>query len=93
MRPDNWNERRKKAVTELGMLPPQTEFPIMIPDSFDWFRLKSQLYEAGADAMLEALKAGSMKAGGTLMTPEQMKLIVPDREYPYGWLVFIPEDA
>ena len=45
------------------------------------------IYEAGADAMLEALKKK-----GAWMTPEQMKLLAPDRKYPFGWIVFIPED-
>jgi hypothetical protein len=44
-------------------------------------------FEAGADAILEALKKKS-----AWMTPEQMRLIAPDRKYPYGYLVFIPED-
>lgn len=44
-------------------------------------------FEAGADAMLEALKKK-----GAMMTPKQMKLIVPDRKYPYGYLVFIPDE-
>jgi hypothetical protein len=43
--------------------------------------------EFGADAMLEALKDK-----GAWMTPEQMKLLAPDRKYPYGWLVFIPDE-
>ena len=42
-------------------------------------------FEAGADAILEALKTK-----GAFMTPEQMELLTPDRKYPYGWLVFIP---
>jgi hypothetical protein len=45
------------------------------------------IFEAGADAMLKALKEK-----GAWMTPEQMKILAPDRKYPYGWLVFIPED-
>lgn len=43
--------------------------------------------ESGADAIVEALKSKS-----PLMTPEQMKLIAPDRKFPFGYLVFIPED-
>lgn len=43
-------------------------------------------YEAGADAILEALIAKA-----TFMSPSQMKLLAPDREHPYGWLVFIEE--
>jgi hypothetical protein len=45
------------------------------------------IFEAGADAMLEALKKQ-----GAWMTPEQMKLLAPDRKYPYGYIVFIPEE-
>lgn len=45
------------------------------------------IYEAGADAMLEALKNKS-----PILTSEQMKLIAPDRKFRYGWLVFIPDD-
>ena len=44
------------------------------------------VFEAGADAMVQALKEK-----GAWMTPEQMKLLAPDRKYPYGHLVFIPE--
>lgn len=44
-------------------------------------------FEASADAMLKALKEK-----GAWMTPEQMKILAPDRKYPYGWIVFIPED-
>lgn len=51
------------------------------------YNLPDEVFEAGANAMLEALKKK-----GTLMTPEQMKLIAPDREYPFGYLVFIPDD-
>ena len=58
-----------------------------IGETFENEEKEFQIYEAGADAMLEALKAK-----GTLMTPEQMKLITPNREYPYGYLVFIPDD-
>jgi len=52
------------------------------------FDLAYTAFEAGAEAMLEALKKK-----GALMTPEQMKLIAPDRQYPYGYLVFIPDAA
>lgn len=45
-----------------------------------------QIFEAGADAILKALKEK-----GAWMTPEQMRLLAPDRKYPYGHLVFIPE--
>lgn len=50
-------------------------------------QLDVDLIEAGADAMLKALKNK-----GVVMSPEQMKLIVPDRKYPFGWLVFIPDE-
>ena len=46
-----------------------------------------EAYEAGADAMLE-----SLKKKGAWMTPEQMKLLAPDRQHPYGYIVFIPEE-
>jgi len=46
-----------------------------------------EIFEAGADAMLKTLKEK-----GAWMTPEQMKLLAPDRKYDYGWIVFIPED-
>ena len=44
-----------------------------------------EVYEAGADAMLESLKKEAL-----LMTPEQMELLCPDREYSYGYLMFLP---
>ena len=52
----------------------------------DCLATPSPVWEAGADAMLEALKAK-----GAYMTPEQMRLLAPDAKYGYGWLVFIPE--
>ena len=42
-------------------------------------------FEAGTDSLLEALKKK-----GAWMTPQQMKVLAPDRKYPYGWLCFIP---
>jgi hypothetical protein len=53
----------------------------------DMLNYAPDIFEAGADAMLEALKGK-----GAWMTPEQMKLLAPDRKYPYGHIVFIPED-
>jgi rubrerythrin len=44
-------------------------------------------FEAGADGMVEALKKK-----GAWMTPDQMKLLAPERAYPYGWIVFIPAE-
>lgn len=46
----------------------------------------SNAYEAGADEIVRALKGK-----GALMTPEQMKLLAPNRKYSFGWLVFIPD--
>ncbi|MCJ7576486.1 MAG: hypothetical protein MUO80_07450 [Dehalococcoidia bacterium] len=60
--------------------PPNWENPHGVALQFDAF-------ESGADAMLEALKKK-----GAWMTPEQMRLLAPERKYPYGWIVFIPED-
>jgi hypothetical protein len=55
------------------------------------FRIKAEreeaAFELGADAILEALKKK-----GAWMTPEQMKLLAPDRQYPFGYMVFIPDD-
>ena len=59
-----------------------------VEDQGDSPLLAMKFFEAGADAMLEVLKNT-----GSLMSPEQMKLIVPDRKYSYGWLVFIPEEV
>jgi hypothetical protein len=53
----------------------------------DFVNALKGMFEAGADAMLYVLKKK-----GAWMTPEQMKLLAPDRKYPYGYLVFIPEE-
>ncbi len=52
----------------------------------EWTR--ERILESGADAMLEGLKKDS-----PIMSAEQMALFVPERKYPNGWLVFIPEDT
>jgi hypothetical protein len=49
--------------------------------------LQFDAFEAGADAILKALKEK-----GAWMTPEQMKLLAPDCKYPFGYIVFIPEE-
>lgn len=77
-RPDGWNVNR---ITERLYLPCDENGRTRT-------EMVEGLVEAGADAMLEALKEK-----GVLMTPEQMKLIAPDRKYPYGWLVFIPDES
>ena len=72
-RPPDWNAIVDARIKKVN------DFPIIhigIRDNF----------EAGADALLDALKSK-----GSFMNPEQMKLIAPDRKYPYGWLVFIEE--
>ena len=46
------------------------------------------IYGAGADAYEKGLKKDK-----PIMTPEQMKLIAPDRQYGYGYLVFLPEEG
>lgn len=58
-------------------------------DTIDTINLPEMIaFESGASAMLEALKER-----GSLMTPEQMKLLAPDRLYGHGWLVFIPDEV
>lgn len=65
---------------EKGWRPEGWENPHSVALQFDAF-------EAGADAMRKALKKK-----GAWMTPEQMKLLAPGRKYPYGYIVFIPDD-
>ena len=52
-RPKGWEKIRKDIADDSWMLPNQTEFPIVIPSSFEFDLLKRNLVEAGADAMLE----------------------------------------
>jgi hypothetical protein len=70
-RPEGWDSSKA----------PSTQF-----EADSAHEMLQKVFEAGADAMLEALKSK-----GAWMTPEQMKLLAPDRKYPFGWLVFIPE--
>lgn len=46
-----WNKKTHDMVENLGPLPPQTEFPIVVPDTFYWRILRRRIFEAGADAM------------------------------------------
>lgn len=50
-------------------------------------KIAHDAYECGADKLLKALIEK-----GALMTPEQMKLLAPLRKFPYGHIVFVPED-
>lgn len=83
-RPPNWNNKN-----------PCIECPNKVEDEYGLvcdlacgLFTKYAYKEAGADAMLEGLKAQ-----GSVMTSEQMKLLAPDRQYPYGHLVFIPDEV
>ena len=70
-----------------GWKNPNDKWPVQ--ETYDEQQLrfaKGDAHEAGADALLKALKAK-----GTLMTPEQMRLLAPDRKYSFGWLIFIEE--
>lgn len=60
-RPDGWDEIRKGIADASWMLPNQTEFPIVIPSSFEFDLLKRNLAEAGADAMLNEIMLGIFK--------------------------------
>jgi len=55
-RPDDWEEKVAEAVKQLGKLPEDPGFPIIIQHSIEWEMLKATIYNAGADAILEALK-------------------------------------
>ena len=50
-----WYKQTKPLLTNQGIIPPQTEYPIIISSEFEWEVLKRRCFEAGADAMLEAL--------------------------------------
>ena len=91
-KPDDWDEKKKRAVSEKGMLPPQTEFPVVIPSSLAWEMLKAQLYEAGADAMLESLKKNGEYLHNTGTMPYGYVLGRSLKLGDKGWLVFIPEE-
>jgi hypothetical protein len=87
----NWLKKTQKEVENLGMLPPQTGFPIVVPNTIEWSILKRQLFEAGADAMLEALKKqpiASLHIDETYIDG----ILIGGVKYGKGTLVFIPDD-
>lgn len=91
-----WNEKTHEIVESLGPLPPQTEFPIAVSNSFDWSMLRRRIFEAGADAILEALKKEGVKVDITdqlTMYKNRRKFILrhtPDT-LKGGTLVIIPD--
>ena len=89
-RPDDWGKTKKKIITERGMLPNQTEFPIVVPSGLEWDILKGQLFEAGADAILGGLKVDCQKH---LTNPDNFKWVLVDTDGKSGCLVFIPEEG
>jgi hypothetical protein len=84
----NWLKKTQKEVENLGMLPPQTGFPIVVPNTIEWSILKRQLFEAGADAMLEALK----KDGTHFRVGEWTDDATFETDKP-GYVVFIPDEV
>lgn len=75
-RPDNWEASRKGIVSKVA------DGKLSSSSAID---LTLKIFEAGAETMLTVLKTKA-----AFMTPEQMKLLAPDRKYSYGWLAFIP---
>lgn len=84
-----WNRKTHETVEKLGILPPQTEFPFVVPSSFEWNLLRRQIFETGADAMLKELKKEGIKFVGRPRLRFQLKRWWENRN---GYLVFIPEE-
>ena len=87
-RPKGWDEIKKGIANEKWMLPPQNEFPIVIPGGMEFNIMKNNLIEAGADAYEEGLK----KQG------EYIPRKWADDAFGLhttggGYLVFIPEEG
>ena len=81
-RPKDWRDKTQDIVVEAGMLPPQVKYPIVIPSGLEWDILKRQLFEAGADAMLEALRCNQWCPFDDSVMKANFK----------GWIVFIPDE-
>ena len=93
-RPEGWEKLKKDIADESWMLPPQTEFPIVIPSGLEFQLMKSNLIEVGADAMLEGLINQPSNKGANVLYVDELAdgstmLHKPHRK---GWLVFIPEE-
>ena len=86
---EKWYEQTKELLTNQGIIPPQTEYPIIISSEFEWEVLKRNCFEAGADAMLEGLKK-HISAGHTDGTTKEYTVINFNKEA--GTFVFIPEE-
>jgi len=85
-RPEGWNNPHHSTIIIEGC---KATGEISVAGGFiaSTSQQEEAAFEAGADAMLKGLKEK-----GAWMTPDQMRLLAPDRKYPFGWLVFIPED-
>lgn len=51
-RPKDWEKHNMDKIVKL----PPDVYPLVIPSSFEWDIQRIKLFEAGADAMLKALK-------------------------------------
>ena len=89
-RPREWRENTTTSASQTGLLSPYASFPIVVPSSLEWDILKRQLFEAGADAMLEALK----KEGEYYKWKRIATVKVPGlyQEQWKGWFTFIPDE-
>ncbi len=76
-----WYEKTKPLLLNQGVIPPQTEYPIVISSEFEWEVLKRRCFEAGADAMLEGLRRGATQVSN-----------LGDFPNGKGVVVFIPEE-
>ena len=81
---EEWYENTHDKVESLGILPPQVEYPIVVSSDFEWGTIRRQIFEAGADAMLEGLKK---EAWNKLKPGDYMETNAVS-----GYLVCIPED-
>ena len=76
-RPKDWGKHSMDEIVKL----PTDVYPLLIPSSLEWDIQRKRLFEAGADAMLEALLDKGLKVNN--ISPEHSGK---------GTVIFIPDE-
>lgn len=86
-RPKGW-ENQDEDILKLVPTPDEAHIT-----QYSLIKTRYAAFEAGADAMLEGLKNGSLPVGGYRKYDDGLIKTLPvSKGLPYGYLVFIPEE-
>ena len=90
-RPEGWEDTVKHILSGIGKVKGEP-YPILIQDGLEWDITRRKLIEAGADAIVKALKKDGQFVHNTGASPYGIVLVRTLKQGEKGYLVFIPSE-